>query len=85
MDKYHKVCAPEIKSEPQDNAIENIDSARKISNKIQRYKPDLPCQRHRCEAAKHFPKFTLQKEAINYCLPTFLLAIEIVSIFILLL
>jgi hypothetical protein len=85
MDKYHRVCALEIKSEPQDNAMANIDSARKISNKIQRYKPDLPCQQHLCEAAKHFPKFTLQKEAINYCLPTFLLAIGTISIFILLL
>jgi hypothetical protein len=85
MDKYHKVFALEIKSEPQDNAMENIDSTRKISNKNQRYKPDLPCQRHLCEAAKHFHKFTPQKEALNYCLPTFLLAIGTVSIFILLL
>jgi hypothetical protein len=63
----------------------NNDSAREILNKNQRYKPDLHCQRHLCEVPKYFFKFTLQKEARNYCLPTFMLAFGIVSIFVILL
>jgi hypothetical protein len=79
------VCAVKIKSEPQDTAMANNDSARKILNENQRYKPDLPFQLYLYEVTKHLPKFTLQKEAGNYCLPTFLLEFGIVSIFIILL